>query len=221
MKIADILAKVAKGEALTDPEKEFVKAFDPDKAADDAAAGARKKAEAERDAVRAELDALKRKADDDGKKGLSEIEKLTATVKELNGKVNDLTKAKAEAEARAAAVKRSQDIRDAAKAAGITLAPKTVSESLFFQMLEAQLSKVDITDKAALDAAMAAFKTDNPGIIAAPGGGTGGAGGEPGKGGTAKNPWAKDSFNVTEQIQLLQSNPDLARSMAAQHGVTI
>jgi len=152
VKITEILAKIAKGEALTDAEKEFAKNYDPQKESDAAASAARKKAEAERDLAKAELDTLKQKADDDGKKGLSEIQQLTATVKELNGKVEGLTKAKADAEAKATAVQRSQTIRDAAKAAGITLAPKTVNETLFFQMLEAHLAKVDIADKTALDA---------------------------------------------------------------------
>ena len=42
--------------------------------------------------------------------------------------------------------------------------------------------------------------------------GTGGSKGNGGKGKPgAKNPWAKDSFNLTEQGRLLRENPDLAK----------
>jgi hypothetical protein len=50
----------------------------------------------------------------------------------------------------------------------------------------------------------------------------GGAGNGRGAGGGAgKNPFAKDSFNYTEQARLLQSNPDLAKQYAAAAGVTL
>nr|DAM62203.1 MAG TPA: minor structural protein [Caudoviricetes sp.] len=44
-------------------------------------------------------------------------------------------------------------------------------------------------------------------------GGTGGAG--------ATNPFAKDTFNLTKQGELLKTNPEQARAMAAAAGVTI
>ena len=229
MKIKDILAKASKAEALTDEEKKFLEAYDPDKAANDAAASARRKAEEERDTVKKELDKLKADAEAakkaaEAKDGASktETEKLMDSVKKLTDKVESLTKAKADAEAKAATVQRSQGIRDAAKAAGIMLAPKTVSEQLFFQMLEARLSGVDIADKAAITAALDAFKVENPGIIATAGGGTGGAGGDPlGGGNTSKNPWAKETFNLTEQGNLFARDPAKAMALAAEAGVTI
>lgn len=57
-------------------------------------------------------------------------------------------------------------------------------------------------------------------FVAAPGHGGGGAPGSGRSGGPA-NPWAKESFNMTEQGKMLQTNPTLARSMAAEHGVTL
>lgn len=42
-----------------------------------------------------------------------------------------------------------------------------------------------------------------------------------GGGGTGKNPFAKDSFNLTEQGKLLKDNPVQAREMAAAAGITI
>jgi hypothetical protein len=38
---------------------------------------------------------------------------------------------------------------------------------------------------------------------------------------STKNPFAKDTFNLTEQGKMLRDNPDQARAMAAEAGVTI
>ena len=221
MKLKDIIAKASKGEALTDEEKKFLESYDPDKAVNDAAAAARRKAEEERDAAKKELEEFKSIADEKDGANKTETGKLSDQVNKLSAKVEMLTKAKEDAEATTAAVQRSQGIHDAAKAAGITLAPKMMSEQLFHQMLEAHLSGVDIADNAALTAALDAFKADNPGIIAAPGGGTGGAGGAPGNGGKQVNFWKKETENVTEQVALYARDPDKARAMAAEAGVTL
>jgi hypothetical protein len=45
-----------------------------------------------------------------------------------------------------------------------------------------------------------------------PGGGKGGGGS------TVKNPWLKDSFNLTRQAQILKDDPDLAQQFMAQAG---
>ena len=45
MKLKDILAKVVKGDALTDEEKKFIGDYDEQKVLDAAASAARKKAE--------------------------------------------------------------------------------------------------------------------------------------------------------------------------------
>ena len=42
-----------------------------------------------------------------------------------------------------------------------------------------------------------------------------------GSGGNITNPFAKETFNLTEQGRLLRSNPEQARSMAAAAGVTL
>jgi DNA repair exonuclease SbcCD ATPase subunit len=42
-----------------------------------------------------------------------------------------------------------------------------------------------------------------------------------GSGGSNKNPFAKDTYNMTEQAQLFKANPEQARAMAAAAGVTI
>lgn len=50
--------------------------------------------------------------------------------------------------------------------------------------------------------------------------GTGSRTSDGGRGGN-KNPWAKESWNLTEQGRIFQKNPALARQMAAAHGHTI
>lgn len=228
MSIKDILAKAAKGEALTDQEKSDLAAYDPDKASNDAAASARRKAEQDADAAKAalkklqdEADASKKAHDDASRAQMTEAQRKEAEFKALQAQVADLTKSKTEAEGKAAALNRSQSIRDKAKAVGIGLAPKTVSETLFYQMLEATLTGVDVSDNTAITAALEKFKTENPGVIAAPGTGSGVPTGSPSSLTGGKNPWGKDGFNVTEQVKLFQSDPAKAKQMASEAGVTL
>jgi len=228
MTIKEIHAKLLKGESLTDAEKEFLKVYDPDKEKNDAAAAARRKAEEEAAAAKSETEKLKRqiedakKAEEDAKKSqMTEAQRRETEFAAMKQQLADLAKAKTEAETKAAATQRSQAIRDAAKAAGISLAPKTVSERLFFQMLENTLSGVDIADQTALAAALESFKSENPGIIAAPGSGSGVNPGNPSGAKSPKNPWSKDNFNLTEQVRLLQTEPDKARILASEAGVKL
>ena len=228
MSIKEITAKVLKGEALTDAEKAFLQSYDPDKDKNDAAAAARRKAEEERDAAKAETDKLKKQAEDAKQaeeaakqSQMTEAQKRDAEFKKMQDQLAKLTKDRDDSASQAAAATRSQSIRDAAKAAGISLAPKTVSEKLFFQMLETTLSGVDVSDKTKLTEALDRFKGENPGIIAAPGKGSGVNPGDPFSRAGAKNPWAKDSINVTEQVAMYEKDPAAARSLAAEAGVKL
>lgn len=228
MSIKDILAKCARGEALTDAEKSDLAAYDPDKAANDAAAAARRKAEQEAtDAKTAlkklqdEAEASKKAQEDASKATQTEAQRKEAEFKALQAQVAELTKSKAEETAKVNALNRSQSIRDKAKAAGIGLAPKTVSEALFYQLMEATLTGIDVSDETAMTAALEKFKTENPGVIAAPGAGSGVPTGSPASLTGGKNPWGKDSFNVTEQVKLFQSDPAKAKQMASEAGVAL
>ena len=79
----NLIEKLLKGETLTADERAKLEGFDPEKAANDAAAAARKKAESERDAARTELETLK-KSVDEGKKGSqTETQKLLARIEKL------------------------------------------------------------------------------------------------------------------------------------------
>lgn len=228
MTLKEILAKIAKGEELNEAEKKFLADYDPDKAVNDAAAAARRKAEAEKARLQTELDELK--AANDAEKAaaeaaksakLTDAQRTEAKITQMSKEINELKAAKEEAEKASARLQRSQAIRDAAKAAGIALAPKTISEKLFFQMLEATVGEVDMADAEQLKTVLETFKNENPGVIAAPGAGSGLNPGEPGKSDTGKNPWNKDSFNLSEQVRMFQAEPDRARTLAAQAGVKL
>lgn len=103
MNIKEILAKLAKGEALTDAEKAFVAEFDPDKTANSAAAAARKAAEKERDTLKAKLVELETALDEAGSAGKSEVDQLKAQVTKLTKAVETAAAnvAKAEGEKKA------------------------------------------------------------------------------------------------------------------------
>lgn len=229
MTIKEISAKILKGEQLTDAEKAFLQAYDPDKDKNDAAAAARRRAEEERDAAKAEADKLKKQIDDAKQaeeaakqSQMTESQKRDAEFKKMQDQIAQLTKERDDNASKAAATQRSQSIRDAAKAAGIALAPKTVSEGLFYRMLETTLSGVDIANQTALTEALDKFKAENPGIITAPGNGSGVDTGKPSDGSKSKsNPWAKETFNLTEQVTLFEKSPDQARALAAEAGVKL
>lgn len=99
MKIKELLAKVAKGEALTPEETAFLAAYDPDQASNGAAAAARKAAEKERDTLRAQLVELEGKLDEAGNAGKTEVEQLKATVLKLTKAVETATATAAKTEA--------------------------------------------------------------------------------------------------------------------------
>jgi hypothetical protein len=100
--IKDILAKLAKGEALTDEEKKFVAEYDPQKDLDSAAAAARKKAEADADkarkdfeAAQTQLTALQKQLAEAGDKGKTDLQKLQEQVATLTKQVTEATTEKA------------------------------------------------------------------------------------------------------------------------------
>ena len=214
MKLADILAKIAKGDALTDEEKKFVGEYDEQKSLDAAAANARKKAEKEANDAKDALERLQgefdefKAANDPGKKQ-SELEKALA-------RISKLEQANKDKEAQIAARDRTARIRALAKEAGINPAKGVSSETLDL-LVDNLMAKVDIDDADAVKAAFDGFRTSNAGLIAANTVSGVGSKGQPASAGsyTGKNPFAKDSFNLTEQIKLRITNPEMATSLEA------
>ncbi|MGN0851848.1 MAG: hypothetical protein ACI4Q3_00560 [Kiritimatiellia bacterium] len=215
MKLTDILAKIAKGEALTDDEKKFAGEYNEQTSLDAAAAKARKKAEAEAaewktkaEKAAADLAEALEKNSDHSKD--TEIAKLTK-------RLETIEKKNAALEAEKAATARNLSIRDAMKAAGITAA-KGVDADTLHELISMKLRDTDLEDADAVKTVFDAFKKANPSMIAA--GGIGGAGvkGTPGGMTATRNPWKKETFNLTEQIELTVSNPELAAAMKAEAG---
>ena len=82
--------------------------------------------------------------------------------------------------------------------------------------------RITLGDKLLADAITAWSKSEEGKAFIAngsTGGGANGGGNRPGGG--DKNPWASDSFNLTEQGRLYRADPGKAREMAAAHGIRL
>ena len=219
MTIQEILAKLLKGETLTDEEKTFAEAFNLQKELDTVSASARRKAEKEAkdakdalDALKAEMDGLKAKGKNPSQN--EEIAALQKQVAKLTA-LNDANEAKLKAQAR------TEAIRKAAKENGISVADG-VSAAMFDRLLDLAVGETDVNDGEALKGALLAFKNDNPAMIAANvKGGIETKGLPGGSVYTGKNPFKADSQNLTEQMRLLNEHPEQAKALAAEAGVTL
>ncbi len=196
MDIKDILAKLSKGESLTDEEKTFAGAYDPTKATNDAAAAARKKAEQDAKAAQeaaqkalADLEALKASSDT----GKTEAQKQLET---LTKQINALTQENTATKERAAKIERANTLREKAKASGIVLADGLLSEKNFYSLLDAHVGSADLNDDDAVSAAFNTFKAENAGILKDPSrsSGTDVKGGEVGKSGKALDKMTTDEI---------------------------
>jgi hypothetical protein len=203
--VKNILAKIAKGETLTDAEKETVGKFDLQAEIDKAASGARKKAEAETKAAKDALEALKGefetfKIEHDPAKKQTETEKLMKRIEKLEAD-------KAAADARSAALERTAKVRALQKDAGIVPAKGVASDALDL-LVDNLTRELDLDDADAVKAAFDGFKSANAAMIAANTVGGAGQKGTSGAGAfTGKNPFSKKSFNLSEQLQLKSTDP--------------
>ena len=218
MTIKELMAKIAKGETLTDEEKAFAAKYDPQKDIDTAAGAARKKAEQERDGFKAKVDELTAQLAEAQKTGTAS----DATIKKLQKDVADLMKANKESADRLAAQARADAIRKAVSEAKIVCA-KGISQSLFDKAVSAAFEGVDMENADVVKATLDKFKTDNPAMIGVDGVGGVGTQGTPGGGTTytGPNPFKADSLNLTEQMRILSQNPAEAQRLAADAGVTL
>lgn len=211
MEIKTIIAKVLKGEALSDAEKNALGSYDPQKDIDSAAAAARKAAEKEAKthkdalaALQAEFDEFKANNDpaknqDANAKLLKRIEKLEADKKA--------------AEDKNAAMERTARVRSLAKEAGI-VAAKGVDSGTIDILVDNLMANIDLDDADAVKTAFDGFKSANAAMIAAKTIGGAGLKGIPGADKyTGKNPFAKETFNFTEQLELKATNPELATAL--------
>jgi chromosome segregation ATPase len=231
MEIKNILAKILKGEQLTDEEKAFVATYDPAKEKDGVAAAARKAAEKERDEARqkaeeaqAKLDKIK--ADAEALQKKQEEEKLTAeerfanSIKDLNAKLEEMNARAQKAEADRLALERKTTILAEAKKAGV-IPIKGVSSSFFDSAILSVTAGVNADDAEALKQAFESFKSENAALISTESPGGVPPSGDPKKAGVdyTENPWKKESYNLTKQIEITEKDSALAARLKSEAGV--
>ena len=211
MTIKDILSKLAKGEALTDEEKDFAAKYDEAAITNAAAAKARKAAEEKAAALQAKLDEADEKAREDAKK-----------YDAFQKRFEKYEKEHAESKAREAAAARANTIHELAEKHG-AVNSGSISQKAFKMLLEAHVGDADLADENAVKELFATFKSENKGVIAVPGMGSN-TRGAPWLGASAPNgnPYSnrvvggKRQWNLTEQIALENTNPQLAAALKAQ-----
>ena len=213
MKLRDILAKVVKGDALTDEEKKFIGDYDEQKILDSAASAARKKAETERDALKGEVEKLTK----DLEAAKSQSETGNTTIAKLQKDVAELIKANKDSQDKLAAQARTEAIRKAMGDAKIVCA-KGISQALFDNAVNAAFNGVDMSNEEVVKATIDTFRRDNPAMISVDGIGGAGQKGQPGDPGrwTGENPFSKKTFNLTKGIELMKSNPEQAKALQAE-----
>ena len=182
MEIKDIIAKITAGKDLTKEEKDALAAYDPDRVKNDAAAAARKDAEAKAKAALDELQKLKdeaekaKKANEDATKAkMTEAEQLKAEIAKLSTGFKSLQDAKeASDKALAAAARKASiaSIRDENKLRfidGVDQALVNGAFSAAFDGLE------DLADKAQVAERVKTFVERNKALVVdnSSGGGTG------------------------------------------------
>ena len=126
MKIGEIIAKVLKGEQLTDEEKKALGEFDLQKQIDSSAAAARKEAEQKAEAAKAEAAKLQKQIDDlnetikaKDNAGKTDLEKANEQVATFAKQLKDLESKVQAAESEKSALVRNQKLDAVLSKAGI------------------------------------------------------------------------------------------------------
>ncbi len=207
MQIKDILAKVTKGETLTDEEKQALAGFDPDAVVNSAAAAARKKAESdaakaaqEAADLKAKLDAAMAKLTEAEGKGKTDLQKLQEQVATLSRQVET-------ANAEKAKLVRQQKLDDVIRSSGLQFV-KEVDGSIMRSALVKEFE--GLPDDALADAEkvtpiLNTFRARNKAVILDTSGhGAGGPAHTPGSG-------AEDRAKEIEQMTPEQRRADMKK----------
>jgi hypothetical protein len=150
--------------------------------------------------------------------GVDSLDAFKEAQLKQQGKTTELLDAKASEAARYKSLYEQSAIQSALLlASGEAVDPATVSALLSGRARVDAQGAVTIDGKPAAEA-VKALLTEKP-FLAKPQGGSG-SGAAQGSGQSVKNPWTKDSFNLTEQIQLERANPTLASQLKAQAGAS-
>lgn len=232
MKIKDILAKLRKGETLTEAEQAFLDSYDPDQATNDAAAAARRKAEerataAEQKAAKLEADLKKiqDEAEAEADKGKPELEKANKTIERLTAQLAERDTLIKTLNTEKGQLTREQKLTAIIQKSGIAFIPK-VNAVAMAKLLKDEFAGLDLAaldDDSQTKPILDAFRTANEAIIADTTGH--GSGGDPAKrmntfqGKSVTNPWKKDTFNLTLQGQITAGDPDMAKRLKTEAGI--
>ena len=191
MNIAELLKKAANGEDLSDAEKAFLADYDPQKAIDDAAAAARRKAEERQaDAEKKVADLTKTvtdlsaKIDEAGSAGKSDLEKAQAEVEKLSGRLTERDTMIATMTAEGAKRERETKVAGIIDGAGIAFVPgvdaKIMRNALAAQF--ADLDDADLADNNLTGPIVTGFRSTNKAAIVDQSGHGSGANGHDGNG---------------------------------------
>jgi len=232
MNLKAILAKIkAEGfDALTDDEKAFLAdSGNLQKALDESAANARRKAEERaqaaedaKTAAEAKVRELEEAATQVADKDKPELDRLKAENERLKVKIADM---EASAETmKADTVKLTRDAKVNALVAKhkITFLEKGVDGEAMLSVFKSKFTELnpeDLDDDKITTPIVESFRVANEAVLADLSGH--GSGGDPNrrltfKGVTVKNPWKKESFNLTLQGQITKEDPELAKKLKAE-----
>lgn len=194
MDIKALLAKVAKGEVLTDDEKAELSGYDPDKVSNSAAAAARKKAEADLKAAKDRVAELEAEAADKSNEGKTELEKVQKALEKANKTLADKD---------ALIAKAAADQKKAARDGKIA---KILSNIKLMDGVDADLVRMgldramegigddDLDSEEAIKPVLSGFVTKNKALIV---GDAGGGAGSPPKDGAAGARGSVDPMKMT------------------------
>jgi len=228
MNLTTILAKIARGEDLSEAEKAFIAEYDHQAAIDAIAANARRKSEDRATVAEKELTEANRKAKEiqdaleakelEGKPELEKLqaenERLKTQIAERDTQIETLSKDKE-------GLTRESTLETVFRKAGLQFVDKVdaVAMTAFFKNAFGTLSLEDLGDDALVGPIVEAFKSANEAILADTSGH--GSGDEPKnritfQGASVANPWSKDTMNLTLQGQIFKENPALAEKLKKQ-----
>ena len=216
MDIKAILAKVAKGEALTDGEKAFLITYqvpDVDAVANQRAAAARKEAEKKLLDMQTKIDEMTGQLEEATAGKGTEVEKLTAQLVKVQKTVDGITKERDALKGDLA--KQGRQHRIDGLLSGIKVVPG-ISQNVVRLAVENHLAGIeDLTNETEVTAAIAKFKDENKALLLADGGkggaGTGagaGAGGASGQAAAGRQWKRSEIANMKNDPKEWQKNRD-------------
>ena len=208
MELKDVLAKITKGETLTDEEKTFVSTYAPpdvqaevDKRANAIKAEAERKANEKITLLETQITELTQKLEEKDSAGLSEVEKMKKELERNLQSLEMLKKEKDELAKNNTSLQRNHAIDGLfGKLSFVKGANISGMKTLFGH----SLSDVDLNDEGAVKRAIDAFNEENKFALSATS--SGGAGTQQGSGGSASKETDPMKQTIEERTKALQES---------------